>query len=377
MEDSNNMQNLTEDKLNTNVKFLWDLYVKCNATKHEIFENLSYEEMKNLPTYCPMVFDGWLCWNFTRPGERAMMSCPPYVIGFDSKRYTYRDCLQNGSWFRDNTGQLWANYTDCVDREDLKFRTFVNNLYVCGYTVSFLALMISLAIFFGFRSLRCTRIAIHIHLFTSLLLNNFWWLVWYLFIIGDSSVLIKNGFFCQAVHVIIQYLMVTNYMWMFCEALHLHLLLEVVFVRDDYAMKWFYFIGWILPSIITAIYALTRLSNENDSDHCWVDSSNARWLLVIPVMISMLISLLFLINVMRIMLTKSHSNASNSSSTIPVSIRRAVRAALILTPLFGLHHILLPFRPTDKSAAEAVYDVFSALLISLQITPICLLTIRT
>lgn len=101
---------------------------------------------------------------------------------------------------------------------------------------------------------------------------------------------------------------------------------------------------------------------------CWVDSSEARWLLVVPVMISMLISLLFLINVMRIMLTKSHNNASNTSSTIPVSIRRAVRAALILTPLFGLHHILLPFRPTEKSTEEAVYDVFSALLISLQVS---------
>jgi len=52
--------------------------------------------------------------------------------------------------------------------------------------------------------------------------------------------------------------MVANYMWMFCEGLHLHMALVVVFVNDVYAMRWFYAIGWGLPAALTAAYVSWR-----------------------------------------------------------------------------------------------------------------------
>lgn len=64
---------------------------------------------------------------------------------------------------------------------------------------------------------------------------------------------------CQALHVVLQYLMVANYSWMFCEGMHLHLALVVVFVKDDVVMRWFYFVGWILPAILTTVYTLVRI----------------------------------------------------------------------------------------------------------------------
>lgn len=39
--DNKIMQNLTEDKLNANTKFLWELYLKCNTSKYEFFESIS------------------------------------------------------------------------------------------------------------------------------------------------------------------------------------------------------------------------------------------------------------------------------------------------------------------------------------------------
>lgn len=54
------------------------------------------------------------------------------------------------------------------------------------------------------------------------------------------------------------YFMVANYMWMFCEALHLHIALVVVFVRDQVALRWFFGIGWGMPLLLVIIYGFVR-----------------------------------------------------------------------------------------------------------------------
>lgn len=48
-------------------------------------------------------------------------------------------------------------------------------------------------------------------------------------------------------------------MWMFCEGLHLHLVMVVVFVNGDLNMKWFLVIGWGVSLIATIIYIITHL----------------------------------------------------------------------------------------------------------------------
>lgn len=53
-------------------------------------------------------------------------------------------------------------------------------------------------------------------------------------------------------------------MWMFCEGLHLHLVLVVVFVKDTVALKWFYSIGWGVPLCVMAIYTYMRSFSDDD-----------------------------------------------------------------------------------------------------------------
>lgn len=43
------------------------------------------------------------------------------------------------------------------------------------------------------RTLRCTRIAIHVHLFISLALNNLAWIVWYKTVVQDLTQVQQNG----------------------------------------------------------------------------------------------------------------------------------------------------------------------------------------
>ncbi|KAF6210210.1 hypothetical protein GE061_013313 [Apolygus lucorum] len=261
----------SENSLSSNIKFLLGLKKACDARKREQFKQLQnlisiYPDENGYRPFCPATFDGWSCWNTTPSGETAFAPCPYFVTGFDETRFAFRTCLANGSWFpHPDTGQPWSNYTTCIDLEDLKFRNIVNTIFVVGYYISFAALVASLVIFLSFRSLRCTRIAIHVHLFSSFASNNLMWIIWYKLVVGNTTVVQENQVFCQVMHVILQYLMVANYMWMFCEGLHLHLALVVVFVKDDSALRWFYFIGWFLPAIITIIYAAVRSSNPEET----------------------------------------------------------------------------------------------------------------
>ncbi|XP_055545206.1 calcitonin gene-related peptide type 1 receptor-like [Wyeomyia smithii] len=317
-----------------------------------------------LQLFCPRRFDGWTCWNSQPAGTVAENNCPNFVLGFDSNRLAYRVCHSNGSWFvHPESGREWSNYTNCIDADDMQFRRLVNDLYIGGYTVSLVTLVVSLCVFFSFRTLKCTRIRIHINLFISLALSCIFWIVWYKFVVEDPEVANRNGYWCISLHILLNYLMLVNYFWMFCEGLHLHLVLVIVFIKDTIAMRWFFIVGWILPILLVSVYATIRKKYTADIEHCWMEESHAMWLLTVPVCISLIASLIFLINVVRVLLTKLSSTSPNPA---PLGLKKATRATLILIPLFGLQHILLPFRPDKGCELERYYQITSAVLISLQ-----------
>ncbi|XP_062555367.1 calcitonin gene-related peptide type 1 receptor [Armigeres subalbatus] len=321
-------------------------------------------QVQQTQLFCPRRFDGWTCWEPQPAGSVAQNYCPNFVLGFDANRLAYRICHANGSWFtHPDSGREWSNYTNCIDVDDMKFRRLVNDLYIGGYTISLVTLIASLCIFVSFRTLKCTRIRIHINLFISLALSCIFWIVWYKFVVEDPDVTNMNGNWCIALHILLHYLMLVNYFWMFCEGLHLHLVLVIVFIKDAIALRWFFTIGWIIPVAIISIYAYIRNKYSLDTEHCWMNESHAMWLLTIPVCFSLVASLVFLINVVRVLLTKLNSTSPNPA---PLGLRKATRATLILIPLFGLQHILLPLRPDKGCALEPYYQVVSAVLISLQ-----------
>ncbi|XP_026681142.1 calcitonin gene-related peptide type 1 receptor-like [Diaphorina citri] len=255
------------------ILFLLRLYEKCEAQKKD-FDHVMFNDST---LYCPTMFDGWSCWNATLAGETARTPCPNFIVGFDSRRFALRTCLENGTWFQHPvTRKFWSNYTTCIDIEDLKFRKAMNIIYISGYSISLATLLISLVIFLIFKK----------------------------------------------------------------------------------AMNIIYISGYSI-SLATLLISLVIFLIFN----CWMNDAHSRWILTVPVCLSILVNLAILMNVLRVLLTKLHSNSTNPA---PIGIRKAARAALILVPLFGLHHILLPFRPEPKSPWEMVYDVFSAVLVSSQ-----------
>ncbi|XP_049822148.1 calcitonin receptor-like [Aethina tumida] len=326
-------------------------------THFRSLSNTSCESNYTKPGYCPQIHDKVLCWPEAPAGSTLNQTCP-----YGKPMLAFKECLPNGTWFKKDN-RTWTNYTQCIDDDFVDFLTFINNLHIIGYSVSLAALLISLWIFITFRSLRCTRIKIHIQLFISIALNNIAWIIQCEVVIPDNDTHKDNPIWCQALHIINQYIMLTTYMWMFCEGLNLHLSLAVVFIREEVTMKWFLAIGWGVPLIFVKIYSLYRIYGTKETSRCWMEDSNARLILTIPVIISLIASLFFLINVLRVILTIMHPN---SPTPAPMSARRAVRAALILIPLFGIHYFLLPYTPGYGDPYQRVYLYISAIIIPYQ-----------
>ncbi|KAL9882418.1 calcitonin receptor hector isoform 1-T1 [Glossina fuscipes fuscipes] len=335
-----------------------------NNSFGEIASTSFYEESDDDKVHCPVRFDGYLCWPRTPGGRILSQYCPDFVEGFNSKFLAHKICLENGSWYRHpESGLEWSNYTNCIDYDDLAFRRLVNELYVKGYSVSCVALCLSLIIFLGFKSLRCTRIRIHVHLFASLALTCIVWILWYKCIIEQPEMIYRYPLQCISLHLLIHYFMLVNYFWMFCEGLHLHLVLVVVFVKDAIVMRWFKIYSWLVPWIFITVYAVARYFHPTDNAHCWMDESLLLWIFSVPITLSLIASLFFLINVLRVIVRKLHPQ---SSQPAPLAIRKALRATIILVPLFGLQHFLIPYRPDAGTPLERFYQLLSVALISSQ-----------
>uniref|UniRef100_T1GZG3 G-protein coupled receptors family 2 profile 2 domain-containing protein n=1 Tax=Megaselia scalaris TaxID=36166 RepID=T1GZG3_MEGSC len=166
-----------------------------------------------------------------------------------------------------------------------------------------------------------------------------------------------------------------NYFWVFCEGLHLHLALVVVFAKDSIATSWFLIIGWGLPLFYILFYALFSLYLTNGHPKCGMENEHAIWILSIPVSLSLICLFIILVNLLIVLYNRIQSQSKQS----PMSLKRAIKTTFILVfniveknicllnvPLFGLQLFLIPFRPSENSAYEVYYELVSVFLVSLQ-----------
>ncbi|KAI8515962.1 hypothetical protein Bbelb_067750, partial [Branchiostoma belcheri] len=298
-------------------------------------------------------------------------------------------------------------------------------LYItlAGYGLSLIALVVSLGIFFYFKvtssrentrlgrdlcgssdlprllaekgSLSCPRITIHKNLFFAFILNSILWIIWFTVVVPDNKLLKQNpvscrvlhvltqyalgcNYFwmlcvlpcapcadsvsCRVLHVLTQYALGCNYFWMLCEGIYLHTLIVVAVFSEKGSLLWYYLLGWGFPAIPTIIYTVVRSIYADDKE-CWINASTK--LLYVnqgPIIAALLVNLFFLLNILRVLITKLR--ATNTPETN--SYRKAVRATLILVPLLGVQFVVVPFRPTDGTTAEVIYDYASTVLMNYQ-----------
>lgn len=77
-------------------------------------------------------------------------------------------------------------------RRLFQFKQMVIRINETGYSISLVALLLSLGILFHFKSLRCTRITLHMNLFGSFAINNALWLIYFTMVVPNVEVTRNN-----------------------------------------------------------------------------------------------------------------------------------------------------------------------------------------
>uniref|UniRef100_A0A4W5K8B8 Calcitonin receptor-like a n=1 Tax=Hucho hucho TaxID=62062 RepID=A0A4W5K8B8_9TELE len=314
-------ENVTQQHLQLNVYH--DIGVTRNkivTAQFECYQKIMKDNDHNkIGPVCNRTWDGWLCWDDTEAGFTSEQHCPDYFQDFDPSEMVTKICSENGHWFlHPDSNRTWTNYTRCNEHTNEGRMTAMNLFYLAliGHGLSLISLFISLGIFFNFNC----KVSVFIHL----------------------------------------YLFGCNYFWMLCEGIYLHTLIVVAVFAEKQHLMWYYLLGWGFPLIPASIHAIARSYYYNDN--CWI-SSNTSLLYIIhgPICAALLVNLFFLLNIVRVLITKLKVTHQAESSLY----MKAVRATLILVPLLGIQYVLLPYKPEERVSSE-IYDYIMHILMHYQ-----------
>ncbi|KAF8788170.1 Calcitonin receptor like protein [Argiope bruennichi] len=303
---------------------------------------------ENDTLHCPRTWDGWQCWPDTPAGEEAEGLCQEHVYFMSQPppcpKYALKRCLSNGSWYVNERDSEWTNYSSCSRIQGMRRLQY---FHIVTYVISMLFLIPALFIFVVYKQLQVYRITMHKHLFTALLLNALTCIIFKSFIILEqmdlpsdrATVLEENGIGCKILCVITKYTRLTTYMWMFCEGFYLHKLIAASFAEQK-SLRMFYFIGWGFPIFPVTAFSILRWYFADEE--CWAIPVNPyEWVTNCPNLLSLVLNFAFLCNIIRVLVTKLRAAHTNE----PSQFRKAVRATLVLVPLFGLHFFLVLYQP--------------------------------
>ncbi|KAG1946995.1 calcitonin gene-related peptide type 1 receptor [Pimephales promelas] len=332
--------------------------------QYKCFEKMNRDQPYNKSgPYCNRTWDGWLCWDDTPAGMYTSQYCPNYFPDFDSTEKVIKYCDETGNWFRHpETNRTWSNYTLCIahTKDKIKMAYILYYMAIVGHALSIVSLLISLAIFFYFRNLSCQRITLHKNLFFSYVLNSACTIINLLTVVNNPRVVQKNPIGCKVLHFFHMYMLGCNYFWMLCEGIYLHTLIVVAVFAEEQHLHWYYLLGWGFPLVPASIHAVAR--KKYFDDNCWM-SVETHLLYVVhgPIMAALLVNLFFLLNIVRVLVTKLRDTHRAESNMY----MKAVRATLILVPLLGIQFVIFPWRPENRLAGE-IYDYFMHILMHYQ-----------
>ncbi|XP_023185079.1 calcitonin gene-related peptide type 1 receptor isoform X2 [Xiphophorus maculatus] len=336
--------------------------------------------------HCNATWDGWLCWGDTEPGATEQ-NCPDYFDDFDTRAIAVKVCTETGEWARHpDSNRTWTDYTSCKpDKTNWTLTAMIHfYLILIGHGLSLVSLLVSLGIFFYFKTLSCERITLHKNLFLSFVLNSVITLTWFCInkdslssqvrrisalqsnenvVVhrarggnGVSGSLSEQGS-CKILAFIHMYIMSCNYFWMLCEGIYLHTLIVVAVFAEKQHLMWYYLLGWGFPLVPAVIYSIARTCYYDDK--CWVSSATSLlYIIHAPICAALVVNFFFLLNIIRVIITKLRVTHQAESSLY----MRAVRATLILIPLLGIQYVLLAYQPHSHWISEIYLYIMNILM---------------
>ncbi|CAC5382584.1 unnamed protein product [Mytilus coruscus] len=281
----------------------------------------------------------------------------------------YKTCDVDGNWSR-------TDYNTCFpfipsdnpisgrhpppDEYESLIARIMTDIYFVFSIISLLFLLISIFIFVYFRSLHCHRITIHIHMFISFVIK----FVIIIVMVEPGVTKRSSGTYkdiewlCKTLIALREYGNTSNMYWMFVEGMYLHNQIAAAVFSTEAPFKLFCFIGWGVPGIIVVAWSIIMQCTSDKP--CWNYYSQSDWiyLVLVPFLVVIFINLVFLINIIRILVTKLRSNNTDESSRI----KKTIRATIILFPLLGLTNIIFLYNPEDRGSLQLTYHITNALL---------------
>ncbi|XP_062714595.1 PDF receptor isoform X2 [Aedes albopictus] len=362
---------------------------------------LKYDEfvIPNTVPYCNWTWDDVLCWPPTPAGKAIRQPCPP-GHGIDTTKFAERRCSAEGRWEgRPGTTPTtlgWTNYTPCYSPEVIQlFRKLYSGtggndeadikidiaertrtLEIVGFSLSLIALIISLVIFCRFR-LRNNRTRIHKNLFVAMVIQVIIRLTLYI-----DQAIIRSGskgygnessrhgidntpYLCEASYILLEYARTCMFMWMFIEGLYLHNVVTVTVFQGRFPHTLYALVGWGGPVALTAIWAVTTAQYVGQQK-CWwgYNLTPYYWILEGPRLAVVLLNFIFLLNIIRVLIVKLRQSHTSDVE----QVRKAVRAAVVLVPLLGITNLLnMTEAPLDRTALEfALWSYVTHFLTSFQ-----------
>ncbi|GAB1603410.1 PDF receptor-like [Argonauta hians] len=330
--------------------------------------------------YCNGTFDSILCWPAAKAGEVVQQKCPP-LRGLDPNRYTERRCGLEGYWLNKDHNDTsntngWTNFTGCYTPEvwnvynkiladkpeevKLALKSIAygtRTMEIVGLTLSLLSLLVSSFIFLYFRSLKCHRTRIHKNLFGAMIIQVVLRLFLYIdqfviqqennsqMVVGRLSIITTNPSVCKIAYSLLEYTKTVSFMWMFLEGFYLHNMIVVSVFSGNPKYKIYYLLGWGSPLISTGIWAAVMVLYSES--RCWLtyEFSPYMWIMNGQRLAVILTNLTFLFNIMRILITKLRESHTNEAETL----RKAVKAAIVLLPLLGITNFVVMIEPAEEN----------------------------
>lgn len=348
--------------------------------------------------HCNGTFDSLLCWPATLAGETVRQNCPD-LRGLDPTRFSEKKCGIDGHWVGRTPNDTsnpwgWTNYTGCYSPEAWKvYNRFLADkseeqkmalksivygtrvMEIVGLSLSLVSLTISSLIFIYFRSLKCHRTRIHKNLFYAMIIQVIIRLILYVdqwiskadtpygLVDGHLTVITKIPSLCKAIYSLLEYTKTVCFMWMFIEGFYLHNMIVVSVFSGNPNYFLYYLLGWGSPLLSTGIWVVVMI--YLNKSRCWFSYYflPSIWIMDGQRLAVIVINLIFLFNIVRILITKLRESHTNEAETL----RKAVKAAIVLLPLLGITNFVVMIEPSQENVVQfGVWAYTSFFLISFQ-----------
>ncbi|XP_076348719.1 corticotropin-releasing factor receptor 1-like isoform X2 [Tachypleus tridentatus] len=172
--------------------------------------------------------------------------------------------------------------------------------------------------------------------------------------------LLNEDWLCKIILSLKMYAAMASVNWMFVEGLLLHSRITVSVFQQEAPFRIYCLIGWGFPFVFILTWCL--LMSRDLNSLCWkgYGDSDFVWILTGPMLLVLLVNTFFLVNIIRILVTKLRASASVET----VQVRKAIKATALLFPLLGVTYLLFAINPGHE--LEQTYMITNAIFQSSQ-----------